>query len=162
MKFFLKHFDTVYMSLIAFVFGAFLGWMGATTVWESESSPAVTPVAIEESVGPVGVGNEWLIRYFWVNKWAEERAVVDGYDDYAHHADQLVGAASLCVEFEAEIAFAIDNAVDEYLGNAESSNPLYIIILSKLYGAADIAGGDVSCLGLLPAIIDDVKNLNEG
>ena len=158
MEFILKHFNKAYFVVACVIFFAF-GYAVGNSFWTHDpvvEEIVVTPAPIEEG-SAITASTEWLVSYFSVDQWATERAVEDGFDENTHYVDQLVGAASLCVEPEAEIAYVVDDFVKGQLVD-EADNPLHIITLSLLYGKATEYGEGVSCLGLLPEILDEIQN----
>ena len=112
---------------------------------------------IKQAVG-VSLDPDWLVNYFDVERWSEERAWADGYDDYINHWDQLVGAAGLCIENEAEIAYAVDKAADMHFAEGFEDRPVYIVALLLLYGKASEQGEDVFCLELLPEVVKEIES----
>ena len=131
--------------------------------FNDKTNPApVDPVPVVEEVVPIDVNTQWLIEYFSTDLWAKERADADGFGNSTHYADQLVGAANLCIESEAEVAYAVDQAVIRYFIDETTEGPVYITTLSLLYEKADEYGEGVSCLGLLPEVMEEVKSDGQG
>ena len=162
MEFILKHFNKVFFVVVCVVFFAF-GYAVGNSFWRhdpiEDTVISATPTPVEEGL-VITASTEWLVSYFSVDQWATERAGEEGYDENTHYVDQLVGAASLCIEPEAEIAYVVDEFVKGQLDD-ETDNPLYIITLSLLYGKASEYGEGVSCLGLLPEVLGEVQSSEE-